>query len=269
MIVSDSNPLQWWLTPLTNVTTIIDLAALGVTFNTEDKDNAVEYHPYFHILKSDDVITTEMVVDDPDADYILSIRTKDGALFEDFEFVFDAISGSHFRCVIDLSDMPEMENQMPFFVIINDTTGKILAVTDHHKVKTEFRVPSLLISYSNSSPFNNILADVDMAIRIPAVFIVGNFPEEIEDEDLSDGTIVSLTASVKTQRLLAVELLPDYEHLKLKYILKCTDLVIKGLNWKQEDAYELADPPHPKYEMRRGKVFLTLDGSIVRSVYTT
>lgn len=270
MIISDLNPLQFWILPTphaldpASATAVIDLSALALTFNGEDKDSAVEYHPYFHVVKSNDQLLIQIVVDDDSHTFKLSGRNKDGTLWQNFDLV--QVSGSYFSVTVDLSLYPAIVGKKIFFAVVDDTDNLLLAVTDHNNVK-ETVSKSVLITYSNDSDFENVLAGTEMKLRVPGVFVHSEFPEETETDELSDGSIVVLTGSVKTQKTLSVEPVPDFIHKKIKYLLKCSDLSIKGQNWKQEEAHVPDPPPNTMYELKRGKVKLTLDGSVVRQVY--
>jgi hypothetical protein len=269
MIVSELNPIQLWAvtpTAYADIADVIDLASFGVTFNTEDKDTSIQDRVYFHIVKYNDVHTIEIVVDDETDEFLLSGRYQDGSQWQDFPFTL--ITGKHFRTVVDLSLYPDIADSKIFFVLANTTDSQILYVSDHHQVKTTVK-KSVLITYSSNAAFDNVLANVEMKYRVPGMFYFEEYPEEIESETLSDGTVAELTSSVKTQRELYVELVPDYVHRKIKLILQSSNKTIKGQSWKKEAAYEMEKPPVLNYPMRRGKGLLTLDGSIIRNVYST
>jgi len=279
MVVSDLNPIQFWLTPLTAVADInntIDLQSLGVTFNTRARNGAVIYRPYFHLIQNDQAFPIGILVDDNTHDFILSGRNQDGTLWQNFNFV--QVSGDHFRVDLDFSLYPEIINTKKFFVVIDDTDDKIRAASDHQQFKSDIQ-RSVLINYMNDDvPFLDILTGVQMQIRIPGTFVFEEEPETVETDSLSDGSVVELTSEVKRTRLLQTEYMPDYMHRKLKYILKCKtkqiDGEVGGEYWKQETPYEKDGAPGPTddksvFEFRRGRVTLTLDGSIKRNVYTT
>jgi hypothetical protein len=277
MIISDLNALQFWLTPsLPDLEDVINLSVLGVTFNGKNKNGAVQYKPYFHLLQNDDSFPIEIVVDDDTKDYVLSGRNKDGTAWQDFAFV--QVSGNHFRAEVDLALYPAIVNDMKFFAVVNDTDGKICAVTDHHKIQTDIQKSILITHNTPDATFDNVLSDVEMIYRIPGTFIHEDYPESTEVESLSDGSIVELTGELKTTRMIHVFPVPVYVHRKIKTILKRKTKQIDAENggeyWVQEQPYEIEGIPgqtdaRVMSEHRRGSVLLTLDGSIKRSIYTT
>lgn len=269
MTLPDINPIQFWpvtATAFDHLSATLKLlhSSFAVTFNSEAKNEVLTPHCYFHVVKSNDVLVTEFIVDNTAQAYVLSGRNQDGSLWQNFNFA--QISGAHFRVTVDLNVYPAIADTKIFFAIINSTTGKVIAISDHQNVKTTV-IKSVLSTYSNDIPYDGVLANVQMKLRLPAMFVFGQFPEETETEGLTDGTIVNLSGTLKTQRILQlVTPVPDYIHKKIKLILKCSDISIANLNWKQEEAYEIEDI-NIAYEMRRGKVVLTQDGSVVRNVY--
>jgi hypothetical protein len=266
MIISDLNPVQFWTVPDTALTDVIDLVSFGVTFNTKDKNYAVAEKIYFHILKSDDLLTIEIIVDESADTHIISGRNQDGTLWQDFDFV--QITGRHFRLAMDLSLYPAAADTKKFFAIVDTTTNMIKAVSDHHSIKSSIRESTLVITYSHNATWNYVLADVDMKLRIPARFFREVYPEEVETIDLSDGSIAGLSGSVKIQRQMDNKLsaLPAYKIRTLKYALKCKNVLIDGVYWKQETPLEQT-PIDDDSEFEKFKVVLTQQGSIIRNVY--
>jgi hypothetical protein len=275
MTISDLNPIQFFtieptaIADVTSVTEVIDLAALAATFNTKDRNGAAQDRIYFHVVKSTDVLKSFIIVDDAGHTYKLSGRYEDGTLWQNFDFV--QIDDVYFSVSVNLADYPAIVGRKVFFAIIDTTDSEIYAVSDHHSVKTTV-TKSILITYSHDGFYADVLADTEFSFRVPGMFdedAGGQLPEEVESESLSDGSVITLTGSVKEQRRLQVLLVPLYVHKKLKKLLKCSSVEIDGLSWKQEEPYEMAEPPYETFPMRRGSGLLTLDGSIVRSIYST
>ena len=115
------------------------------------------------------------------------------------------------------------------------------------------------ISYSNKIDFAGIAytgLDLTFETRVNARFFRERFPDETESEDLSDGSSVVLSSTLKTQKQLEVELAPAYEHHMLKLILQHNKVTIDDEDWSKGEAYEMeyVDNRNP---FAKGSVWLT------------
>lgn len=117
---------------------------------------------------------------------------------------------------------------------------------------------SFLIQYSNESTFAGLdySANTIFGVRVHSSFFKERFPEEDESEEISDGSVVKLSGSVKNQRLLQIEPAPFYFHNLLKRVLQHNTIYIDGMYWEKEESYEITEI-NPKYPMQKGEVWLT------------
>lgn len=100
---------------------------------------------------------------------------------------------------------------------------------------------TVLISSSNKYPYAGIVfSDFDHTfnIRVLCRFYWERAPQENESERLSDGGIVKLSSTTKTQKLLEVDLAPFHFHLAIKLALQCNRVSIDGANYIMEESYE-------------------------------
>lgn len=149
-------------------------------------------------------------------------------------------------------------------------TETIVAFSDFLSVKTTHE-NTRFIEYSNQSSFAGIDYVNDprtFGIRVLSKFFVERDPEEDESEELSDGDVVKLSGSVKTQKLLELEPLPYYMHKKLKLILQHNYILIDDEEYTKEEAYEIGEPMgQGRYPFTLGKVWMTLKNSFVTNVF--
>lgn len=117
---------------------------------------------------------------------------------------------------------------------------------------------SFLIQYSNESNFAGLdySAETIFGVRVESSFFKERFPEEDESEEISDGSVVKLSGSVKNQRLLQIEPAPFYFHNLLKRVLQHNTIYIDGLYWEKEEAYEITEI-NQRQPLQKGQVWLT------------
>lgn len=115
-----------------------------------------------------------------------------------------------------------------------------------------------LIQYSNESNFAGLdySAGTIFGVRVHSSFFKERFPEEDESEEISDGSVVKLSGSVKNQRLLQIEPAPFYFHNLLKRVLQHNTIYIDGMYWEKEESYEITEI-NSKYPLQKGEVWLT------------
>jgi hypothetical protein len=280
MIISDSNAVQFWV--LQNP---IDInlggpepfrlnwgdPELAITFNLEPKSRTIQKKCFYQCFKSDntvpevDIQTLEFQVDDPAHTYSVVQVYDTGFVLS--HFVGSILYDNQLKVVVDnTGNEINLQNRYIGFLFCDDTDQKILAVSDLCFFQQD-PDPSVVLTYQNDIEYDNISANSEMKIRIPASFFRSRFPEETETEDLSNGSISELTGSTKEQRLLDIQHVPDWFIRKLKHILKMRTKSIDGDLWKYEEAMEVVDGS-PFVELRRCKTYLTLNESIVRNVYS-
>lgn len=267
MFVSDCNPVQFWV--LTTPQTFPlnwSSSALQITFNRKPKNNrTIQVKCYYHVLKSFDSFPIEFQVDNPGHVYSIRSYYKDSSFFQ--QWVATQLYDNQFVATIDLSiSESSIRNKLLGFAIIDETSHTILAITDLCAIQPD-PDPSIQLLYQNDIEEDGVSTQSQFAIRIPASFFRGRFPEEIETMETTDGKVNELTGSTKEQRLLDIQHIPDYIIRKLKKILKFRDKFIDGQRWAYEESLEPKDGS-AFFEFRRCSCYLTLDNSIVRNVYS-
>lgn len=145
-----------------------------------------------------------------------------------------------------------------------------IAFTDCISV-AETQTDTRLITYSNENDFAGISYSVDpkpeFNIRIKSKFFKERYPEENESEELSNGQVVKLSGSVKTQKLLQVEPCPYFIHSTLKLVLQHNYILIDGEEWEKEEAYEMKEL-NEKYPFESAECWLTKkDGAYYTNTY--
>lgn len=128
---------------------------------------------------------------------------------------------------------------------------------------------TFLIKYSNQVNYAGLdfSADTVFGLRVKAKFFEERYPTETESEAQSDGEVVSLSNTIKTQRNLEVDAVPLYMHKKISYILNCNTVYIDGLYWTREENYALSKL-NDMFALFLGKVFLTLkNNSFMTNVF--
>jgi len=137
-------------------------------------------------------------------------------------------------------------------VYLNDESAKsdLLDIADNDE--------TYLIQYSNELDFAGLdySAGTIFGVRVESSFFKERFPEEDESEEISDGSVVKLSGSVKNQRLLQIEPTPFYFHNLLKRVLQHNTIYIDGLYWEKEEAYEISEIG-PRQPLQKGEVWLT------------
>lgn len=109
--------------------------------------------------------------------------------------------------------------------------------------------------------------DKIFGIRLSAKFFKEREIEVDESEELSDETVVKLSGSVKSQKQLQVEPIPNYQKRRLKLAVKCNTLAIDGVQYIQEEAFSDTEL-NEKFGMVATSVWLTLkDGGFITNVF--
>lgn len=117
---------------------------------------------------------------------------------------------------------------------------------------------TFLLQYSNESNFAGLdySAGTIFGVRVHSMFFKERFPEEDESEEISDGSVVKLSGSVKNQKLLQIEPAPFYFHNLLKRVLQHNTIYIDDMYWEKEEGYEMAEL-NTKYPLHSSEVWLT------------
>lgn len=128
-----------------------------------------------------------------------------------------------------------------------------------------------LIKYSNSTSFAGLdftlsSPSTDFQLRIPAVFFEENYPQEQEDLELSDDTIVTLWSKIEAKKTLDIGYMPFYMHLKLQMILMMDDVTIDGVSYRLRDPYQITPSSSKRSALRRASVVLSQKDFIDRNL---
>lgn len=127
-----------------------------------------------------------------------------------------------------------------------------------------------LITYSNNKDFAGLryegMSPVQtFTIRVPAVFVHEEFPQEEEVHPLSNDTFIRLSGRMERKRLLDLGYMPYYMHQKMLLILMHDNIEIQGNQWKKRDAYNIEDSSK-RFPKRKANVMLTDKNFIVRNL---
>lgn len=128
-----------------------------------------------------------------------------------------------------------------------------------------------LIQYSNSSNFAGLVfTSVSPSnyfyIRVPAVFFEEQFPQEQEDLELSDDTIITLWSKIEAKKTLDIGYMPFYMHMKLQMILMMDNVLIDGIPYRKRDEYQITPSSSKRSALRRASVILSQKDFIDRNL---
>lgn len=128
-----------------------------------------------------------------------------------------------------------------------------------------------LIQYSNYSDtsdlfFENISPAEVFYSRIPAIFFEENFPQEQEDLELSDDTIVTLWSKIEGKKLLDIGYVPFYMHKKIQLILMMDSITIEDIDYRLRDAYQITPSSSKRSALRKANVLLSQKDFIDRNL---
>lgn len=145
-------------------------------------------------------------------------------------------------------------------LVIIDEDDSTIAYTDLLSIKPTHKHTNLM-QYSNETDFAGLIyQDVTptpwFAIRVVSKFVKQRNPEENESENLSDGSVVKLLGTAKTQRLLQIEPAPYFLHKKITLILQHNTIYLDNRAWIKEESYELEELDEYS-AMNIGKAWLT------------
>lgn len=144
----------------------------------------------------------------------------------------------------------------------------IYAYTDQLDLRTTHAGTELL-AYTNDIDFAEIkytgLTAPQFFMRVKSRLFEEQFPEEIESDELSDGEIVVLVDSIKSQQQFEVDFAPFYFHKKVKLALAHKTVEIQDQLWKKEGTYDLA-AINKQTKLRTGKTWLSKKNDTQRNV---
>lgn len=254
MILSDSLPVQFWLT---GYETYNEKELFG--FNTRC---------FCQPWECGDEIKIQFQ-DTSGLPFYLLVYDEDDILIDTLNFNEDS-PGVYSRSFIPDSNTPDICDQKILLKIRQgDTT--IVAKSDCLDIK-ETHDGTIYITYSNGRNYAGIInysggtPDISYYLRIPAVFNQEQFPETDETLPLSNNRIISLNSQVKKQRLLETDQMPYYMHLKVMEVLKNQFITIDGVDYVKEEPYEQVSNTSKKWPMRRYTCWLTEKQYVVRNI---
>lgn len=155
-----------------------------------------------------------------------------------------------------------------FEIVDNASPDSIVAKSDCIDIQQNHSCTTL-IEYSNNRnfagiTFESVSPEVSFKTRVPAIFFHERFPEEDNVIQLTD-RMVKTSGTVRSQRLFETDYMPYYMHKKLQLIFKLQTILIDGLEWTKEDAYEIQDGER-RWPVKKGKVYLTEKNYLQRAV---
>lgn len=190
---------------------------------------------------------TDITYDYPDPNnYDLVIYDEDD---EEIDRVsFDAVLNEaglfyYYTAVVNLSELNICEQQIRFQVEnLSISPDEVVAKSDCHNVTDSDYNPTILIEYSSPNNFNGLVfegvsPEISYNIRIPAIFFHEDNPQEDEVAELSS-KVIKLNSKITAKKRLDVDFIPYYMHTKLTLILSMPILLIEGLYWTKQDAYQ-------------------------------
>lgn len=150
-------------------------------------------------------------------------------------------------------------------------SSTIVAQSDCVDITDDVDDCSTLIQYSNTSNFAGLIfqstsPNNDFFLRIPAVFFDENYPQEQEDLELSDDTIITLWSKIEGKKTLDIGYMPFYMHKKLQFALMMDSVSIDGIEYRMRDAYQITAPASKRSALRRASVTLSEKDFINRNL---
>lgn len=274
MNISKLNPIHFFLlgVPIAydNVTPApidLSLATFAVTFNREDRREYVrDFKPYYHKIVPGNDTLIDVLADDATDTFKVLIFDTSGVKLAQVDMA-QVGATSHVTATLGGTELTAYIGQRVVFAIFNDTDDVILAVTDAIDIVSSVYQSTKILYQNPNVDYADANKDSVFNLQLRAAFAIPDYPEEIQNDTYSNGTAVLLTSEVKERRLLKVLPVPGYVHQKIKIALKCGSITIAGLSWVQETAYEKGEIQED-FEFTWGSVWLTLQGSTIRNVYT-
>ena len=194
-----------------------------------------------------DIITSGLILENVNGSGVVEATISTQSYWEDTTYigVYLASTGYVAGDNVDFMKFEILTN-----VFVEVAQSDLLVIGDDDE--------TYLIQYSNESNFAGLdySAETIFGVRVESSFFKERFPEEDESEEISDGSVVKLSGSVKNQRLLQIEPAPFYFHNLLKRVLQHNTIYIDGLYWEKEEAYEITEI-NQRQPLQKGQVWLT------------
>lgn len=223
--ISDANPVQFWLTGTP-------------TFN-EKVEPGIDPVCFPQIFNSDDVVKTQFT----DLDVGLGpwdIVIRDFKTDEEYDFYpFALLPDTDNVWEVDF-DFAGYDKRTVYLSICDALDHSVVHAKSDCIAVLDDTPNTKLIRYSNEGPYAglNFTAESIFNFRVCAKFFKQRRPTTSESEPMTNGTIVKLSSTQKSQKLLQVEPAPFYIHDKINLILQCNSVFIDDVYWQCEEAYE-------------------------------
>jgi hypothetical protein len=106
-------------------------------------------------------------------------------------------------------------------------------------------------------------------MRIPGVFFHQRNPTEQKSIPISNSRGINTSSVLRKQKRFDIQDAPDYMHTKIQLIFQHAvsgSLLINGVEWTNEEAYEQDDSGPDSYPLKRAKTYLTRKNYVKRNV---
>lgn len=250
MVISDAQPIQFWLDRLE-------------TFNEKEVDG-IFGRCFCQPFKADDEITMQFK-DTTGLTRGLTIYDENGTLYST---TFSETASGYYQKTITPSSIGITNNKIQFR--ITDGLVTDLAKSDCISIK-EYQKETVLINYHNNRIFVSLNSaigtpDPEFNLRIPAIFFKERHPDTTETIKLSNSRMIENMSEIEFQKLLQIKNMPAYMHLKTKLALKFQNVVIDNVEWVARESYEVVDSSNPRWPMNKAQIWLNRKDYIVRNI---
>jgi hypothetical protein len=269
MSISDANPIQFWLTS-------------EQSFNEKSVSGiyAACFAQPFHCT---DTLQLQLTDTDISKYYDLKAYSTTGSLLYSTSFNrslrYGDLSGTPFYdftifdLTVSLSTIsPSVCNTQIQFKIFDATSGLEVAHSDGIDLTDYDTDSTVLMEYSNSSSIAGLHfseaspTPPNFYLRVPAVFFFENYPQEQEDLELSNDTIVTLWSKTEIVRTMEFGFMPDYMHKKISLITQMDTLIIDMKYWRRREGYQISQGSSKRYPLRKSTMNLVQQDFINRNV---
>jgi len=154
------------------------------------------------------------------------------------------------------------------FNVIEDSGAEVLfAYSDIVKLPT-MPTANVEVKYKSIKPYASLYYDDEstyFSFLIPARFYVGRDKTETEGLELSNNKVIDISGSLKKQRELVVEYMPEYMHNKLiialQHAISGSLKVTEGIDeyeWVLDgEEYQYVDSQAETFDMKAARIWLT------------
>lgn len=250
MVISDAQPIQFWLDRLE-------------TFNEKEVDG-IFGRCFCQPFEADDEITMQFK-DTTGLTRGLTIYNESGTLYST---TFSEVATGYYQKTIVPSSIGITNDKIQFR--ITDGLLTDLAKSDCISIK-EYQKETVLINYHNNRIFVSLNSavgtpDPEFNLRIPAIFFRQRHPKTTEVIELSNSRSIQTTAGIEVQKLLQIKNMPAYMHLKTQLALSFQNVFIDDIEWVARENYEPVDSSNPRWPMNKAQIWLNRKDYIVHNI---